>query len=57
MMDNETQIGSIKNNKWSGYQTQYYSDGSVENKDDKGKKKAVEEPKDAFFGTGKAKNK
>ena len=56
-MDGDIQIGSIKNNKWTGNQTFYYSDGSIENKSSKGKKSAVTEPKQALFGTGKAKNK
>ena len=56
-MDGDIQIGSIKNNKWAGNQTFYYSDGSIENKSSKGKKSTVTEPKQALFGTGKAKNK
>ena len=57
-MDGDIQIGAIgKNHKWAGNQTFYYSDGSIENKSAKGKKSAVKEPKQALFGTGKAKNK
>ena len=56
VQDGDIQIGSIKNNKWAGAQTLYYSDGSIENKSAKGKKSAVKEPKQALFGTGKAKN-
>ena len=56
-MDGDIQSGSIgKDNKWTGNQTFYYSDGSIENKTAKGKKQAVKEPKQALFGTGKAKN-
>ena len=55
-MDGDIQIGSIRNDKWTGNQTFYYNDGSVENKTAKGKKQVVKEPTQALFGTGKAKN-